>query len=470
MSTALQRIGRTVVGVAIAWMSNGCAFGHVRAHEVDALGCYQGLAVRVAAPLGVNDAAESAQVLGGVEQGLASGGTTLAPPEAPALIVQPRVTLLHRGTAPSSSTSYVASLFGDDRMTLELWLYAPGNHDPIGRLVWTGRAGVSGDGLMASGSAAAGRAFADDLRVRRRQLITRRAADERFVLTPSAQLLEPGEVVVSDDEVLLVHAGVGLLRWLQLDVTAGALPIPAAGGVPFAGRGEGAGGVAAAGAIVLGALDVGLKLRLHEESEHAPGVSFSYDMLDLFGAAFGGAGMVILGNGVVAAGGGGGANLQFNVFTLATNKHFGERFQMGGGLTVVDNHHFLPQGEAIVLGEGGAAGSSAGGEGGSAALAIDRMPTKYVPFVNAEVTTWKWLRVIQEAFPGSSLADSMGVTGLRFVMGSDRGWGPFSLTKVKMKLDLAIIETYHEASEDNGMKRAAHLSYLPWIGLGFYFM
>src|SRR6266516_3667415 len=79
---------------------SGCALSHVRSHQVDALGPYHGLGVRVLPPQGVNDAPSATQVQSGVTAGLAAGGTTLAAPEGPALIVQPRVTQLHAGSNP----------------------------------------------------------------------------------------------------------------------------------------------------------------------------------------------------------------------------------------------------------------------------------------------------------------------------------------------------------------------------------
>jgi hypothetical protein len=464
--------------LAVAALLAGCSVGHIRTDEVNALGRYRGLPVRVAPPVGVGGES-SGQVQAGVQRGLAAGGTEMAERDGPALIVQPRVTLLHAGQegdggAGASAVSYGASMLGfaghvdASRMTLELWLFAPDRQDAVGRVIWDGAEPGSVAALVDSGASDAGRALAADLHTQRGRYVTRAAADERFVLTPGAQLLQPGEIVVSDDEVLLAHTGVGVTRWLQLDASLGGLIIPAAGGMPFVGHGAGA--VGGAGAVIVGAFDLGLKLRLHDEAPYWPALSFSYDLLDLFGGVLAGGGVAILGAGVgaAAAGGAGGVNVQLNLFTVAANKHLGERFQVGGGLVVVDNHHIIPQGAAFAIGVGGGTGEGGGGTGEGGTTKIDRLPGTVLPFVNAEFTATRWLRIIQEVLPARTLSGTTGVTGFRFILGGNGSWGPFSLRKLKVKLDLAAVETWHHSDAETGRKKG--FGYVPWIGLGFYFM
>src|SRR6185437_3325594 len=115
---------------------------------------------------------------------------------------------------------------------------------------------------------------------------------------------------------------------------AGGLPLPGAilGGV---------GGVAALASVA----DLGLKVRVIDESKYVPSVAVSYDCLvanltAVGGGIGGGAG----GDGFVAGGGVGVADVhaQFNVFTVEATKHLG-RGQLTLGTYVFDNHHFLPQ-------------------------------------------------------------------------------------------------------------------------------
>lgn len=284
---------------------------------------------------------------------------------------------------------------------------------------------------------------------------TRYAGDERFFLTPTGRVLERGTVVLSDDEVLLVHLGVGLTRWLELDLTAGALPIPGAAGGAVPAHGLIAGG--AAGLAVVGVVSLGVKLRLLEEGQRAPGISLSYDAVDLFGGAIGGAGVVMLGNGVGGAGVGaiGGVNVQLNLFSLAATKRLGRRFQLGLGTYVVDNHHFLPQ----VAGFSSATTSGGGSTSGS--TRIDRLPTELIPFAAGELWLGGGFSTIAEVFPRAD-RESFGTAGLRWVSG--RGVRTGLASWARLKLDLAAVL----GRGPDTSTREGKAVVLPWLGVALY--
>jgi hypothetical protein len=115
--------------------------------------------------------------------------------------------------------------------------------------------------------------------------------------------------------------------------------------------------------VVLGLIDVGIEVRVLTETRTRPGIAASYDLLDAFAGAVGGAGIALAGAG--AAGGGvvaiGGGNLQFNLFSLSVGKHLGP-FHIVGETYVMDNHHFLPQSTRFAAACG--AGGIGTGDGG----------------------------------------------------------------------------------------------------------
>ena len=301
----------------------------------------------------------------------------------------------------------------------------------------------------------------------------RRAADERLLLTPTAQTLERGEVVVSDDEVLLARVGVGLSRRLQLDLLAGGLPIPAAVGGGAASHAVVAGG--AGGGLVLGFWDLGLKVRVWDEDAWMPGIAASYDLLDLFGLAAGGVGVVFLGDG--AGGGGfgavGGANAQFNLFTLVAAKHFGPA-QITLGAFVLDNHHFLPQSaafQAICAGAvaGGSGGAAGAADCGSGSARLPRLPLRTKLFTGAELVLGPHSSLMAESFWANPIRDSFVTTGARWLLGANRPWGPFALDRVRFRLDVAVL-WFYEAAQGGMNPRGAHVLWLPWLGVGGYFL
>jgi hypothetical protein len=283
---------------------------------------------------------------------------------------------------------------------------------------------------------------------------SRYAADERFFLTPTARLLEPGTVVLSDDEVLILHLGVGAARWLQFDVTAGALPIPGAAGAAVPAHGLIAGG--GAGVAVVGLVGLGAKLRLLEEGPVVPGLAVAYDFVDLFGGAIGGAGIVMLGNGVggAAIGATGAANVQLNLFSLAATKRIGRRFQLGAGTFVVDNHHFVPQ-------VAGFTSATTGGGTTSGSTTIERLPTEVIPFAAGEVWLGGGLSTIAELLPRAH-GETFGTAGLRWVSGRSSRTGIASWAR--LKLDLAAVM----GRGPDTSTRDGKLVVLPWLGVGIY--
>ncbi len=300
----------------------------------------------------------------------------------------------------------------------------------------------------------------------------RRASDERFLLTPSAQTLAPGEIVISDDEVLLARLGVGLSKHLQLDFWTGGFPIPAAvGGTTGDGHAIISGG--AAGVVVLGFFDLGLKLRLLDETPQIPGVAIAYDMLDVFGLGAGGVGAVLIGGGV---GGGGigvvaGSNAQFNLVTVTAGKHFGS-VQVSGGTYLLDNHHFLTQSAGFQSGCAAAEVAPSGVDGGaidcpSGSTSLPRLPLQILPYLSGEFVFGPHVSLISEALLKDDLASSLFTTGARCLLGWEHPHGPLALDRIRLRFDVAALWRYREAQGGAHPKGAAMLP-LPWIGLGLY--
>jgi hypothetical protein len=322
--------------------------------------------------------------------------------------------------------------------------------EECGDVLWEDRGGGSLDDVVDHATLEATQALSEQMVKRRDAFVSRSAGDERFILSPSSLTLEPGTVVFSDDEALLFHMGVGVSRRVELDLALGGFPIPAAGAVPVPPLGI----VGGAGAAVIGMTDFGVKVKVLDEGPHRPGVAVSYDLLDVWGAALGGAGF--LGYGVAGVAAGGALNLQFNVFSVAVNKHFFEQLQLGGGAVLIDNHHILPQGAAYFL--SATDGSGAGAGGGT--TGITRLPDMFIPYINAEWAFYPGFRFIQEASAGYQWRDRFGATGLRLVLGSSENWHWLALSRIRFKFDAAVVEA-HDASGWHA---------LPWLGFGLYFL
>jgi hypothetical protein len=448
-----------LLAVAGCALLTGCAFGNVREKEIAALGPYRDLKIKalpvsgVGAPQGVNE-----QIQAGLDRGLDAWNQEHQAPPRPGdvLEVQPELLEIHatQGGAPAPVAA-VASQIGlagaleANRISLLLLLRAPGTSDPIGELHWEGAGGTLGDVASQAGAGSA-EALVKEMKERRDQWVTRRAGDERYLLMPSARLLDPGELVLSDDELLLFHLGAGITRWLQVDLGLGGLPLPGAGAIPIIGHGVGAAG--AAGILVLGAVDVGFRIRVLEEGQYWPGIAVGYDMLDAFAAGLGGAGIFFAGNGIGAIAGGAvaGVNVQLNIFTAMANKRVGA-FDFGVGTAVFDNHHFLPQAAGFAAGIPIVAVDSSSKD-------LDRMPTVIIPFASVEATPWEWLHFIQEFLPQQPLANSFGSTTARIV------WGPSALSPLRLKLDLSFVEAYNSDDKHPGLVP------LPWLGAGVYWL
>jgi hypothetical protein len=290
----------------------------------------------------------------------------------------------------------------------------------------------------------------------RERWFTRRVGDERLFLTATPNLIPPGEWVLSNDEALVFHLGRGFYDWLQGDLTLGALPVPvAAAGAIAGGGGAAAGGVAGFG--VIGILNLGVKVRVLEEGALLPGVALSYDMVNVWGAAFGAGGVALLGKGVAAAAAGGAAgfNLQFNLLTASVAKHFRDWLQVGAGLYVLDNHSFMPQSEGFYVAD------TFGDSASSSSRITDRVPTLAAPWLSVEAAAGNRVRFISEYLfaPGSDWF----VLGMRTLMYRTR-FGLARAGHVAAKLDTAVLFTRY-TEHDTGERRIVPL---PWLGLAFY--
>lgn len=283
----------------------------------------------------------------------------------------------------------------------------------------------------------------------------RRPSDERLFLTPTALTMRPGSVSLSDDEVVSARFAVGLSRHVQWDLRIGGVLIPGAiGGALALPGGLAAGG--GAGFALLGAVDTGIKIGIVDEQPGRPGIAIGYDLLDVFGIAAGGAGIVVVGSGAVAGGvvAVGGANLQFNLMTFVVGKHLGTtgRLQITGGTYVLDNHHYLPQsaGFFAACGAGGVGEAGAGGEvvpcGGSSKK-LDRIPIQVQPFAGIERAVGKKSAFAGELLLSPHLANTIGTTGFRYV---------YTRGQLGVRLDMALWWS--------------HIGYpLPWAGIGLHF-
>ena len=280
--------------------------------------------------------------------------------------------------------------------------------------------------------------------------------------------------MISDDELLLVRLAVGVSRRLQLDLWTGGVPIPGAGG--FGAAGHGLVAVGGAGVVVLGFFDLGVKLKVLDETARLPGVAISYDMLDLFGLAGAGVGVVLLADG--AGGGGygvvGGANAQFNLITAVAAKHFGPA-QITAGAYVLDNHHVLPQSAGFQSSCAAAAtdGSQAAGGGlldcGSGSASLNRLPLHVQPFLGTELVLGPHSALMAEGLLERQLENSMVTTGARWLLGWSRPHGPLALDRIRFRVDLAALWLY-EPAHGGSMPSGAKVLPLPWLGIGAYFL
>ena len=479
--------------LALVSMVAGCAVGSVRQARVAGLARYpEAAAIIVGAPDGnasvTGDAPVSAQVATGAQRALAAAGVASdrggAPgdhltlrfvvieaiaPAAPGLEVTDRALSRARSWIGLAGAGDAGTAAG--RLAVEGRLYTTDRRE-VGYVRWE-REGAP-ETLAAEAGEESGNTLARLVAERRRDTADRRAGDERLLLTPTPLTLEAGEFVVSDDELLLARIGAGLSRRVQIDFWAGGLPIPGAGAVGAAG--PGIIGVGAAGAVVLGFFDLGLKVRVLDETRVLPAIAVAYDLLDVFGLGAGGAGVVLFGNG---AGGGGfgvvaGANAQFNVLTAVAGKHFGP-VQVTAGTYVLDNHHYLPQSAAFQAGCGGAATDGAGASAGaipcgSSYARLGRLPTQVQPFAGAEVVLGRRSAIMVDALVREPIESSIATTGVRWLLGWSRPRGFLALDRVRVRLDLAVVWLFEGADRASSMPHGARALPLPWAGVGFYFL
>ncbi len=284
------------------------------------------------------------------------------------------------------------------------------------------------------------------------------AGDERLFFSPTGRTLPQGAVELSDDELLLLHLGVGVSRRVQLDLFAGGFPLPPVGGVlPFA-------GLAAGGAAgLVGAVDLGVKVRLVDEGVLVPAIAASYDLLDLFGAGVG-AGAVAGGGGAGAGVGLAGVNAQLNLLQLVATKRFGEGTELTAGLRVLDNHNFLPQ-SASFAGVGTDASGQVGGATSGEKLA--HLPTVVRGFVAAGQRLGPHSQLAVEVYPASRLVDSYAITGVRWIVGPEKPWGLLPVDKLRFRIDLAAVWVWFQPT---GTNARPGLGALPLVGVGLYFI
>jgi hypothetical protein len=285
------------------------------------------------------------------------------------------------------------------------------------------------------------------------ELFQRRPSDERLFLSPTELAMQPGSVVLEDDVVISARLAVGVARWLQLDLRIGGVLVPGAvgGALAFPG-GIAAGG--GAGFVLLGLVDVGAKVPVLRETSRFPGIAIGYDLVDVFGVAAGGAGIVLVGAGAAGAGivAVGGANLQFNLFSLAAGKHFG-RAHVTAGTYILDNHHFITQSAsfAAACGAGGVGSAGAGGKVepcASGGTMIDRVPLQVQPFVGIERAVGRDSSIAAEILFSGHIENTIGATGVR--------WVALRRGPLRARLDLALL-----------WSRVGYP--LPWAGLGVHF-
>ncbi len=445
--------------------ASGCVFGPLRQARVDALGAHgevRAASVTVApgAPPATSPAladAVRAQLQGRAQLAPAAAGDATAF----------RVELTAQEVPLAEGERAMAELLARAAnqppprasLAVEGRLYAPGDQEPRGLVRWlqAGEPGV----LAGPAGEAVGGALAEGIHAERRHFFDRRASDERRFLSPTATVMPAGAFSVSDDEVLMLRAAFGLGSRVQLDVWLGGLPIPLSGATALP-LGHAVGAMAGVGVGVIGAFDVGLKFQLLEESAQVPGVTLSYDMLDGFGALFGGGAGFLLGNGVLiaAAPGVAAANVQLNVFALTVGKHFGNT-DVNVGTYVIDNHNFLPQSAGFAVGvvsNGGVADTSA-------STPLPHLPTVVQPYLNLEQVLGPHSALALEVFPRWPASASFGTTGVRWQLGFDEPHGVWALDRVRVRLDAALVWLYAPASD---VRPQGTVLPLPWLGLSVY--
>lgn len=430
---------------------------------------------------GEGDAALQAALVDGAARGLSEGKrfTPVPTPDAESFQLALHVTGLHAPrTTPTPAVNGLPEVQlqlpgeapAQGELAVQAELHAPdGMQVGLGQWIQRGapevQAPLSGAALARAFEAAAQADWT---------WAPRRGSDERLFLTPTALLLAPGEVELSDDEVLALRLAVGLSRRVQLDFLGGVVPVPlaGAGGLPLPGGVLGGAGVGLAAA---GALDLGLKLSLLDEGPTRPALSLAYDLLDVNASIVGlGVGGGVGGNGG-AAGAGlgiGTVNAQFNVFTAALTKHFGGA-TVTLGSDVIDNHHVLPQSAnfAGVVGLAGSNGATAAG-GTSGGKALSRVPLQVQPFASMMQVLGPHSALGIEIFPWAPLRPVFATTGFRWVLGRAAPVAGVPVERIRLRIDAALVWVFAKGQPAQQDRPATHDAYgaLPWLGVGVDFL
>lgn len=467
-----------LVPLVAAWLlASGCAFGHLREVDVDALPAYRKVdAVSVEAlpghpRLGATLAAQ-------VRAALAARGLRAPAPGTPALRV---VLQVRRAIRPAAKVGAihgaVASLGGRigiasksaGTLEVEAVLMSPDGKRRLGHARWLGTGDP--DALAPKAGARLGAALARAILRHQKDGFQREAADERLFLSPTAETMKPGEVAISNDEVLLFRVAGGVTPHLQLDLWLGALPLPPVAGaapLPLPGGVAGAGGAAG---LLLGVADLGIKWRFLDETRLRPGIAVSYDLVDLFGAGLAAGGIAVAGGGGAAGAafvGTGGANMQLNLLALTASKHFGP-VEVSAGTWLMDNHHFLPQSEHFTLTcpNSMTGSTSCGGGGNSGGQTIAMLPDELQPYLTARWDVSHLVALGTEIFPRLPLKETMVSTGVRLRLGFDHAAGPVALDRIRLRLDLSLL--WMMVQDPTGQGRPSHIGYVPTFGVGLYF-
>jgi hypothetical protein len=458
----------------------GCATGAVRQTRVVPLAPYGDVrAVRVVAS--EPESTMARELVSGARAGLPKAGWRLANDNEPAYTLELHIAEAQTPVTaePSLQDSVMGGLatFGGFRdeerglLAVDATLRAPETGQMLGGSRWQA---VGRPTSMAGGAGLdLGQAFGKAMQLQRDEWYPRRGADERLFFTPTARTLPNGAFAISDDEALLFRAAYGLSRRWQIDAWLGGIPVPAVGGavLPLPGAILAAGG---GGGALFGLFDLGVKFVALDETNKFPGIAISYDLLDVFGAAIGGAGGVGIGGGGaggVGFVGTGGTNAQFNLLTLVAGKHFetGTQVTLGGWL--LDNHAFLPQKTSFVAACVGA-GTSGNTSGAGIIPCSGSTPTPHLPvqlqgfFAVEQVFSEHWSAAV-EVMPTYPIASTKWTTGVRWLPSGDAPAGFVALDRIKARVDFALVWMILDADPQAGRDHATPV-YFPWVGVGLY--
>ena len=494
----MRRVGWSLAATAAAlFFVGGCAVGSVRQARVGGLARYSEAGVITVAtaqpnPAGTADTSLGGQVAAGALGALATAGLatmdvtghggdhlTLRFDVIEAVApVGPSLGATGLGkSALSSARSWIGLAGVGDagaaagRLVIEGRLYTAGQRE-VGYVRWEHEGAP--DALAAEAGEESAQALARLVEVRRRDTADRRAADERLVLTPTPLTLEAGEVVVSDDELLLARIGTGLSRRVQLDLWAGGVPIPGAGATGFAGHAIV--GVGAAGAVVLGFFDLGLKVRVLDETRVLPAVAVAYHSARRLRPGRGRrrprAVRQRRGRRRIRRGRRRQRAVQFDhrrrrqaLRSRADHRRNLRARQpplpaairrVPGRLRRRRHRRIQHHGRRDPL---------------RFRLRAPRpLPTQVQPFVGTEVVLGPHSAIMADWLIGDPLASSVASTGVRWLLGGSRPRGVLAVDRVRFRIDLAAVWLFESADHQDSMQHGARALPLPWAGVGFYFL